>query len=293
MTEKLTDPETGLPIEVVGTVGGETPDSSPPAETPSTPETPPAPATETPTTARPDAQPSQVAPEGGQEHTPAITPPPADLTALNELIKKQVTEGIEAVTKGLQSSSDRRVSVAEKTAESAETRHQAVLKEFRDLQMRDLTDEEKATLQARLSQEDRSAELQKWEDDLTSGNREFNVTTLIAEHGEYVTEAELNEIDDVERLEPFCLEKRVSFLEAKLEAGGTIPPASETAPTTVTPPAANQPQVPAGATAGSDVGGSGIPPQGTKFNPDATPEAMEDNYRNTPWEEAKVAPPRR
>ena len=305
MAEVLTDPESGLPVQVMGTVGGAETEPSKPAETPSTTETPPAQATETPPPAQPDTQQPQAAPEGGQEQPPVAPPSPTevapaavptapapDLAALGELITTKVTEGVEAATKGIQSSSDRRVSALERSNKDAESRHLELRKDYQELKMAGLSDEEKAQMRTQLSQEDRGAELQKWEDDLTNGNREFNITTLLVEHKDYVTEEDLAAISDVEKLETFCLEKQVAFLEAKI-SGGTAPQAPSTEPAPTAPPAPSQPQVPAGVGAASDVGGSGTAPQGTKFIDESTPEAMESNYRNTPWEEAKVAAPRR
>ena len=122
-----------------------------------------------------------------------------------------------------------------------------------------------------------------YRDQVEGYHDDVDLIRLLNEYGQYgVTEDELKEIPMEER-ELVCSMKRSTYWE-DIATGKTKPsetkngqPSSGQPPPTQPSTATKEPVSPAGASAPSDAGGSGAPPQPPKFNDTQGPDAMAEN----------------
>jgi hypothetical protein len=222
---------------------------------------------------------------------------------LDAFINDEATKRAQPRVSQVQSAADRRAAELEKDIEAARGATADIQRQLRELQTQGLSEEERAAVMAKFAQDDRTAELKAWEEKLTSYHRTLYTGSLVMDYGQYgLTAEELEGIETPEEMEAFALEKRATFLEAKLQelqgatpaAAAAAPAAPEAAPApAATPPAQPPANVPAGAGAPSDVGGGGTPPADNQPSTERTSKALANNLAGLSWNSVSIRPPAR
>lgn len=218
---------------------------------------------------------------------------------LNETVETQTT----AELRRQQSGYDRTIAKLQRDVGERQAAEAELKQHIRNLQLDKMPPEEKERMQAIFVQEDKSAALEQWQSDLEAYHRDLLTTTYTIEFGPFgVNEEALVECETPEEMEALCLEAKANYYEAR--ANGLVPaaapstqvPAPPTAPlgvrANVQPVASapvstaqpQQPQVPAGATSPSHVGGGGLPPEGDQLSTEQSPEAFAANLGKLPVE---------
>lgn len=204
---------------------------------------------------------------------------------LQTAIKTQVDDAL----RGQQSTYDQRAAKLEKSMQDAQEQNKGLTSQIRDLEMRDLTDEEKAKVQATYAQKDERAELDTYRGELAVVNSSLYVQALMLDFEPFgVTKEQLEGLKTPEEMDVFCLEAKATSLEKKL---AEIPEVKAEVPATETPETKEPPkvtaeavaQVPAAAQVGTDMGSPGAATDATKFSEETTPEALRDNLKAAGW----------
>lgn len=253
-----------------------------------------------PAGSQPTTQPAPAAPVPAAPATPA--PDAESLKSLADLIRGSANEAVQEALRTQQSSYDRRAAVTDRQLQDARQREIDAQARVRDLETRDLTAEERATVMARYAQEDKAEELQAWEDQLVDYHRGVLTRDLIAEYGEFgVTPEVLEQVESPDMMEAYCFEVKANTLEARIASGVPAPapvpavaqpPAQPGATVTAVPEpqaqAQPEPQVPAGFNAPVYNGAGGSSAPGKEFDQSSSPEAMTKNLRNLGWDTVRL-----
>lgn len=233
------------------------------------------------------------------EEKPSEQAEPTEAEQLNSL-KTFGEQQAEEARRAAQATADRRASVVDRQLQDANEATKTLQNDIRELQGRDLTEEERATALAKYEQDDRSDSLDARQKELLDLQREVYVDSLLLEFGEGgVTREALEQIETPEAMELFCERHKSSSLEEQIKKGGTEsaqPPAAtatekpseKPAATTEKPAEQPKPQVPAGASAPSDVGGGGAPAEGKTFDSGQGDSAMRANLRSMDWSTVRL-----
>ena len=246
---------------------------------------------------KPEAQKAPAAAAPAVEETkekPSEGPTEAErLAGLKTYGEQQAEEARRAA----QATSDRRAAVVDRQLQDANEASKALKSDIRELQSRDLTEEERATALAKYEQDDRSDTLDVRQKELLDLQRDVYMDSLLLEFGKGgVTREALEQIGTPEEMELFCERSKSSSLEEQLKNGATAQPAAapeekpseKPAATTEKPAEQPKPQVPAGASAPSDVGSSGSPAEGKTFSQEQGGSAMRDNLQNMDWSTVRL-----
>lgn len=251
-------------------------------------------------TPEPTAQVSEpkTTPESEPADDEELTPEQEEdlLTRLNEFLEEQ-TKG---ALRQQQSSYDRTINRLQETITASNAAVDELKQQVRNLQLEKLPPEEQERMKAIFEQDDRSAQLDQWQNDLEGYHRDLVTTSYLTEFNRFGITAEmLGECESPEDMEILCLEAKADFFEKR----GTAEPAGEE-PQAARPPAApsgvsanvrpaatETPEtraVPAGASATSPVGGEGAPPEQRKFSEEQSPSALTENLKNLPVEQVRL-----
>lgn len=221
-------------------------------------------------------------------------------------LKTFLDEQAEEARRAVQSQHDRQSAQIERQLQEAKTQSQALTDQIRELESRDLTDAEKAKVRETWAQQDERAQLDSYRGELVDYHRTVFVDSLVAEYKQYgVTPESLGAVETPEEMELFCEQQKSASLEKKLQEGQApaqpaaapvqppppVPAPQPAATVQEQPPAQPQPNapgVPAGASAPSDVGGSGTVDEGKKFSEEAGSDAMKQNLKNMQWDAVRV-----
>ena len=165
--------------------------------------------------------------------------------------------------------------------------------QIRNLETRDLTEEERAKVQAVHEQADERVELDAYRAELGEVNSSLYVQALMLDYEQFgVQKEQLEKLSTPEEMDVFCLEAKATSLEKKLAEVPAV--AAEVAPTANAAPAApsQEPpkaesqavaQVPAAAQIATDMGSPGAASAETKFSEETGPQALRDNLKAASW----------
>jgi hypothetical protein len=209
---------------------------------------------------------------------------------------------LEEARRSAQSQYDRQAVQTTRQLEESKVQAQALTTQIRELQTRELTDEERAKVQETWAQQDERAQLDTYRAELVDYHKTVFVDSLVFEYRDFgVTRESLTAVETPEEMELFCEQQKSKALEQKLSEGQTVPaqptaaqpvttsPSPAPVPTPPAQPAAQpEPQVPAGASAPSDVGSAGAPATGKTFSTEPNAGAMSDNLKNMHWDTVRV-----
>lgn len=221
------------------------------------------------------------------EATPAATLSPAEQALkdgrLDDYIAEITNTRVGEALRTQQSGYDKRINAL---SDELKASRAAAVKAEREakLNSEDLTDEEKDTLRHKYELDDREAALNEYDEQLDSYYRSLVVAKLVESHGGYgVTAAELEAIDDPEEMEKFATEKELVFYRN----GGTstVPSRSIEATTTATQ---QEPEVPAGASAPTDVGGNAVVAPPAQLQSGSGADILRSNLEKLPWESVRM-----
>ncbi len=311
---------------------GKETEGSPPDATPETAApVPVAPAGEPPA---PAAQPAQQVVEPAPKPVVEVIPPAAPVSApaapapvaetpvaspaeeaktslekMDEAFTKVREEAEESARRAAQSAQDKHNAQVTRQLEESKEHADALTKQMRDLQSRELTEDERVKVQKTWAQEDERTELDAYKNTLVDMHRTVFTDSLLLDYKDFgITRTALDKVETPEEMELYCEQQKSAFLEKKLSDGQapaqpaataavTPPPVAPAAPVVpVTAPAATpvpvQPKpnagVPAGASAPSDIGTSGVTEDGKKFSEESNTQAMRDNLKNMDWNTVRV-----
>lgn len=262
----------------------------------------------------PAQQPAQTAPAP----VPTTQEGVADLARWNE-------EQVEGARREQQGNYDRRADQLTRQFQNdlagAQEQTAQLRAQVREIQVQGLSDDERATVMARLDQEDRSDELQTWENELNSYHKGLMALSLETENADFGVNADdLMQFETPEEMEAFCLEQKATALDQRVAAltNGAAPattqPAQQPAPVVAQAPAQPaqpsqvvapayeppagfvlvretpqaEPQIPAGAVAPSDTGGGGTPPNPNELSKELGSEALKGNLGKMGWESIRL-----
>jgi hypothetical protein len=238
----------------------------------------------------------------------------ANLGKLGTFLDEQKNETVEAARRAAQSEHDKQSAQFTRQLKESQDRAQELTDKIRDLELRELTEDERTKAKEVYAQQDERTKLDAYRAELVTTHRGVTVDSLLIDYRDFgVERPKLEAIENPEEMELYCEQQKSAFLENKIAEGpaqpvATVQPASaepvqpaaaQPATTTETPapaaeaapaPAAepNAPVVPAGATAPSDIGTAGSPEEARKFSEDADPAALTDNLRNMRWDRVEI-----
>lgn len=274
---------TAEPVSNAAETPVQSPEATPPSSTPASAQSAPSPVV----TVTPTVQP---APAVATEPAPApvqTEAPKEDMADALKVLAEYRDTTIEEARRSVQSAHDKQNAQVTRQLEDANTRSKELTTQMRELQTRDLTDAERATVMAKFDQDDERDVLNTSRAELLVLQKSVYVDSLLMEFADYgVTRDAIEAIETPEEMELFCTQQKSSHFETKLretptQEGTPAPaPALVAATAPVEPTSAPVPNVPAGAFATSDVGGGGTVPESKKFSEEATPDAMRENLRN-------------
>ncbi|KKN84466.1 hypothetical protein LCGC14_0289280 [marine sediment metagenome] len=291
----------GAAVEPVAQPAEGTPPAQPTAVPPAAPilgtTPPPVEVTSGPGAVAKTAAPAAAAPaEAEPKEKPSEGPTEAERLAG---LKTYGEEQAETARRAAQATADKRASVVDRQLQDANEATKVLKNDIRELQGRELTEEERATARAKYEQDDRSEGLDTQQKELLALQRDVYIDSLLLEFKEIgVTREALEQIETAEEMELFCERQTSSSLREQIKSG-TEPqpaaapeekPAEKPAATTEKPAEQPKPQVPipAGASAPSDVGGSGAPVDDKAFNQKQDAGAMRENLNNMGWSTVRL-----
>lgn len=248
--------------------------AEPAGSPPETPSQPPA----------PEAAPAVV------EAPPVVAPPAEGLQTLADALTTEREKSAEEARRTAQSQSDRQNAQFARQMEAAKAQSQELTQKLRELETRDLSDAERATIMEKYAQDDQRTELDSYRDELLAEHRNVYIDSLVLQYrDDGVTREELDAIEAPEEMELHCANKSNALLREKLEQGQTAPAA---APETTAQPAAAapEPNVPAGVHGTTDIGGAGVPAEEKTFSKETGQKALLENLQKMSWETPKVTP---
>lgn len=195
---------------------------------------------------------------------------------LDEYIDGQIEAKAGTVVRGLQSSYDKRVAALEKERDEAREAIKTSQRQAK-LNSEDLTDEEKEILQEKWKLEDEREALRQETEAADEYFKSLYVAGLAQEGAQFgVTAADLMQFSEPEEMDNFVRDKELAFYKAGGVIAAVVPSGVATATT---------PGVPAGATAATDIGGSGAPQSPAKAPPTGTGvDAMKEHLAQLKWE---------
>jgi len=288
--------------------------AAPPAATPAQPAAAPAPAP-TPTLVQtprgveviPAGQQPAPAPAPAAPAAPAAAPvivvAPAPGPTAAERAQGLVDYGAAQAEEGrraAQGAADRRAATLDRKLEAAQAMQKEQATQIRKLQTDGLSEEEREGVLAKYAQDDEREELNKYREELVGFHRTVYIDSLAFEFGQYgVTRDSLEQIKTPEEMELVCERTKSAFVVEQAKNGVASPAPAAPAPATPAPapaaapasagvPPAAVPQVPAGATAPSDVGGGSAPVEPATFNDGKSSGAMQENLSNMGWDTVKL-----
>lgn len=279
--------------------------------------------TPVPVSTTPTVAPTIVAPAETVVTAPTSVAETAGLDQLASFVKETNDKAavvIEEARRVAQGQADRQTALVNKQLEAAKESTNQLRTKMHELEVRDLTPEDRAKAVTAFEQRDEREELDRIREELTVTHRGVFVDSLVLEYSPYgITRETIEASSDVpEAMELYCEQQKSSFLQAKLDSPQSAP-VTQVAPTpaatvvtpaavvsvpaatsTTTPVAAAPAQpvqataanapgaaaaaVPAGAGAPSDVGASGAAAEAWKPSEESGAAAMKDNIQHTPWE---------
>lgn len=262
-----------------------------------------------PVTAQPVAQPqaTETAQATPAPAAPALATAVPDQGEILRTLQDWKNEGNQEAQRHYQSVADRDVAAANARAVAGVDRYDQLQAEIRSIRAEGLTDEQQADLKKVYEQDDRSADLQKWSEDLTSYHLGLSAKGMLLDYADFgVDEDFLNQFTTPEEMEAACLEVKAVFVDKQLEEARRAPavaqpaaqvPAAQPAAPVVAQPVAQAPvaqaappapaapplaNVPGGVAAATDVGSTGAPNQKT-WNSGQGPDALAENLRASQW----------
>ncbi len=321
----LEDPVTGLPVEVVEPGSSEDPFSgknqqvnSAPAsegapqelvvqptegnpEQPATTQTPTPepvvqviPANQAPATAQElVAKETETAP-AKEEEVPGLSPEEEEaLKTLGSYFEEQNSTNVQEALSKQQSNYDKQIAAMNKTIDSIKEQDAARTLKIRELETQGLSDEERTKVMGVYAQEDKTAQLLAYEQELNEFHQELLVFNLMQEFQSFgVTQESLLKYDNPGEMQAYCFEQKAEFLEKKLEENSntqqTVTPTPVQTPEK--PVEQPTPQVPAGANAPSDIGSGGATPQTKTFATEQSPDAFQKNLKGMGWDTVHIKP---
>lgn len=270
--------QTPKAVEVIP--AGTAPAAAPAAATPAPAET---------ATATPAAAPVTPAPEAG----------PTEADRLKGLVDYGAAQAEEA-RRTAQGAGDRRAQALDRQLKTAEVTQKEQAKQIRELQTNGLSDEERDGLMEKFAQDDERAELNSYRQELVDFHRTVYIDSLSFEFSQFgVTRETLEQIETPEEMELVCERTKSTFVVDQAKKGVTpeAVAATETAPAAPAPAPAPAPaqatpaavaQVPAGATAPSDVGTGSAPAETPTFNDGRSSGALQENLDNMGWDTVRL-----
>lgn len=205
-------------------------------------------------------------------------------TEAKELIAGLIKEKTGEALRTQQSGYDKRINSLQEELKAAREAASKAEREAK-LNSEDLTDEEKDTLRNKYALEDKESALKEYETELDSMYKSLVVAKLVDSHGQFgVTEEALSALDDPDEMEAFAKDKELDAYRT-----GNLPAKAAAVPDrTVQSPAAVQkepePEVPAGAMAPTDVGGSAPATPPAQLQTGAGVDVLASNLNKLQWE---------
>ena len=225
----------------------------------------------------PSPQPAAV-----QKQPPAT--PAAELTPMQQAIKDGtldeylaglVNEKVGTALRSQQSSYDKRIQSLKDDLDAA---REAAKKSEREGKLAELSDEEAAVLKDKWALEDERVALDAYSDELDNYFRAMYVANLVQQSGEFgVTAEELEQFIEPEEMDAFVKDKELDWFRSGKTVAAQVPTR-----TVATPEAATQ-QVPAGASAPTDLGGGAPSAPPATLDQSIGPDAMAANLNKLPW----------
>jgi hypothetical protein len=218
----------------------------------------------------------------------------AALQRLDTFLKEQQQGAINEASRKLQSGYDRRASAMEKQLEASQQQVGSLVGEMRELRTQGLSDEERAEVMKKFAQDDKEGQLKTWESQLTDFHKSTMIYSLMEGPKNFVqygvTQEELEKLETPEEMEALCFERKAMALEKQMAEGQVAQtPTPAAAPAPAAPvPAQPEPQVPAGASAPSDVGSTGAAAPEKGFSQEQSSGAMEKNLRDMGWQSVRI-----
>ena len=246
-------------------------------------------ATATPAPAAPVEEPVAPTPEAG----------PTEAERLAGLVSYGESQAEEA-RRLAQGAADRRASTLQRQVDESKETAKAQSKQIRELQTKDLSDEDRAVVLAKFEQDDEREGLNEFREELVDFHRTVYIDSLSLEFAQYgVTKEDLQAITTPEEMELACERAKSASLGQQLSTNGhteVAPAATEAAPVVEPYPvpvvpaatAAVEANVPPGATAISDVGSGSAPAETPTFDDGKSDDAMQKNLNNMAWDTVRL-----
>jgi hypothetical protein len=235
------------------------------------------------------------------------------LAAFVKETNDKAAASIEDARRLAQSTADRQATVVTKQLEASKEATTNLRTQLHDLEVRELSPEDRAKAITAFEQQDERAELDRLRAELTVTHRGVFTDSLVLEYSPFgISREDIEASSDVpEAMELYCEQRKSAFLQDKLDnpevapvtqvlatpAATVVPPA---APVTATPAAAAPAQpapvaaanapgaVPAGAESPSDVGSGGAATEAWKPSEESGSKAMKDNIQHMGWERIQL-----
>ncbi len=273
------------------------------------------------------AAPAAPAPAAPAPAAPAPVVDTAPLDTLAAFVKEtnlKAETAIEDARRIAQGNADKQTVVLNKKLEEASAATLEVRTRMHALEVRDLSPEDRAKAVTAFEQVDERAELDRIRAELAVTHTGIYVDSLVLEYSAYDLTRDAIEAsgNSPEEMELWCEQQKSAFLQAKIDAPAAapttqvtaapaaalvapaapvvpVPTAAVAAPVAPAPAApapaapANAPgvtpaEVPAGASAPSDIGATGTSVEPWKPSEEPGMEAMKANIRNMGWEEVQL-----
>lgn len=193
----------------------------------------------------------------------------------------------EEVRRAEQSVRDKQVNTLREELKAA---REAAIKAEREakLNSEDLSDEEKETLRNKYALEDEKARIDAYAEEVDGMYKALVVAKLVESHGQFgVTEEALSAFDEPDEMEAFAKDK-----ELEAYRSGTLTAKTNQVPDRAVAASAaeteTKEQVPAGASAPSDVGGGAPPAPPVQLSPEAGMDTLASNLSKLQWETVRV-----
>jgi len=238
-----------------------------------------------------------------QQSAPAKAAPVAEETKeepkedMAEALKKLAEFGdsrAEEVRRAAQSAADKNTAQFDLVRRESEARARELTDSIRDLEQRDLTDEEKAKVRETYAQQDERTDLDAKAVQLEDLAKATIIDSLMFEYRDFnVSRDELESMDSAEEMELCCAHAANDLLVNRLAEKETpkeepAAPKTEEPPVEQSKPEARVANVPAGAQSPTDVGAGGTPPAENKFSEEQTTDAMRENLKNAQWSTVRI-----
>ena len=219
--------------------------------------------------------------------TPTATPD-AQAKTLEELLRSPavaehfaglMNEKVGTALRSQQSSYDKRINSLENDLKEA---REANLRIERETKLEGLSDDEQELIKGKWALEDQKHDLEEYEKTLDEYWHEMYVAKLTEENGKFgVTAEDLEQLTEPEEMDVFVLRKEAEFYRN----GGTLTTQVPSHVVTATGSGATpDASVPAGASAPTDVGGSGPTATPIKLEEGAGMDVMARNLNALKWE---------